>query len=247
MKLEQEWCDEAPFYVLGPIVTDVAPGYDHITSAIGAALAAWHGAAMLCYVTPKEHLGLPTWTTCVRSDRVQDCGSRRRLGSASSRLARPRRRLEPCRFEFDWAEQFVCRSIPRPPNGCTTNRCRPRRQEVAFLQHVRPKILLDENHGRTAADGAGKGRELTGTTRHSPEMADECWQNDGRSLAVERGSCQGNCGHDRAGTNCLLQPGRAAVGGQDRRRKVEFAAVRSATTTSWGGWGVKISTRRVGR
>ena len=52
-------CDEAPFYVLGPLVTDIAPGYDHITSAIGAALAGWHGASMLCYVTPKEHLGLP--------------------------------------------------------------------------------------------------------------------------------------------------------------------------------------------
>ncbi|MCA1684774.1 MAG: phosphomethylpyrimidine synthase ThiC, partial [Planctomycetia bacterium] len=52
-------CSEAPFYVLGPLVTDIAPGYDHITSAIGAALAAWHGASMLCYVTPKEHLGLP--------------------------------------------------------------------------------------------------------------------------------------------------------------------------------------------
>ena len=59
IKLEMELCDEAPFYVLGPIVTDIAPGYDHITSAIGGAMAAWYGAAMLCYVTPKEHLGLP--------------------------------------------------------------------------------------------------------------------------------------------------------------------------------------------
>ena len=59
MKLEQQWCDDAPFYVLGPLVTDVFPGYDHITSAIGAAEAARHGAAMLCYVTPKEHVGLP--------------------------------------------------------------------------------------------------------------------------------------------------------------------------------------------
>ncbi len=59
MKLEQEVCDDAPFYVLGPLVTDVFPGYDHITSAIGAAEAARHGAAMLCYVTPKEHVGLP--------------------------------------------------------------------------------------------------------------------------------------------------------------------------------------------
>src|SRR5205823_3987378 len=59
MRLEQEVCDDAPFYVLGPLVTDVFPGYDHITSAIGATEAARAGAAMLCYVTPKEHVGLP--------------------------------------------------------------------------------------------------------------------------------------------------------------------------------------------
>src|SRR3970282_885636 len=56
---EQEWGDEAPFYTLGPLVTDIAPGYDHITSAIGAAMVGWYGASLLCYVTPKEHLGLP--------------------------------------------------------------------------------------------------------------------------------------------------------------------------------------------
>src|SRR5260221_909788 len=56
---EVEWCHSAPFYTLGPLVTDIAPGYDHITSAIGAAMIGWHGASMLCYVTPKEHLGLP--------------------------------------------------------------------------------------------------------------------------------------------------------------------------------------------
>ena len=54
-----EWCQEAPFYTLGPLTTDIAPGYDHITSAIGAAMIGWYGTAMLCYVTPKEHLGLP--------------------------------------------------------------------------------------------------------------------------------------------------------------------------------------------
>ncbi|MDD5307456.1 MAG: phosphomethylpyrimidine synthase ThiC [Deltaproteobacteria bacterium] len=59
MRLEREWCREAPFYVLGPVVTDIAPGYDHITAAIGATMAAFSGAAMLCYVTPREHLGLP--------------------------------------------------------------------------------------------------------------------------------------------------------------------------------------------
>src|SRR5256885_16028623 len=56
---EMEWCHEAPFYTLGPLVIDIAPGYDHITSAICAAMIGWHGASMLCYVTPKEHLGLP--------------------------------------------------------------------------------------------------------------------------------------------------------------------------------------------
>src|SRR5260370_2925059 len=59
VEMERDLCHEAPFYVLGPLVTDIAPGYDHITSAIGAALAGEAGAAMLCYVTPKEHLGLP--------------------------------------------------------------------------------------------------------------------------------------------------------------------------------------------
>src|SRR3712207_7905004 len=59
MDRQLEWCDEAPFYTLGPLTTDIAPGYDHITSAIGAAQIGWYGTAMLCYVTPKEHLGLP--------------------------------------------------------------------------------------------------------------------------------------------------------------------------------------------
>ncbi|OLO13344.1 hypothetical protein BUV99_12915, partial [Corynebacterium diphtheriae] len=59
MDLQLEVCKEAPFYTLGPLTTDIAPGYDHITSAIGAAMIGWYGTAMLCYVTPKEHLGLP--------------------------------------------------------------------------------------------------------------------------------------------------------------------------------------------
>src|SRR5437016_10752957 len=59
MEKELGWCDEAPFYTLGPLTTDIAPGFDHITSAIGAAMIGWYGCAMLCYVTPKEHLGLP--------------------------------------------------------------------------------------------------------------------------------------------------------------------------------------------
>ena len=73
---EVELCDGAPFYVLGPLVTDIAPGYDHITSAIGAAMIGWHGAAMLCYVTPKEHSLLAERERRKGRDyRLQDCGT----------------------------------------------------------------------------------------------------------------------------------------------------------------------------
>jgi len=63
MAKQLEWCGEAPFYTLGPLTTDIAPGYDHITSGIGAAMIGWYGCAMLCYVTPKEHLGFPNSPT----------------------------------------------------------------------------------------------------------------------------------------------------------------------------------------
>ena len=107
IRLEQEWCDEAPFYVLGPIVTDVAPGYDHITSAIGAAMAAWYGAAMLCYVTPKEHLGLPNLEDVHQGVIAYKIAAhaadlaRHRIGSRDRDDA-----LSRARFAFDWAEQF---------------------------------------------------------------------------------------------------------------------------------------------
>lgn len=102
-----EVCNGAPFYVLGPLVTDVAPGYDHITSAIGAAMAGWHGAAMLCYVTPKEHLGLPNNEDVKQgviaykiSAHAADV-SRGRVGAQERDDA-----LSKARFEFDWNEQF---------------------------------------------------------------------------------------------------------------------------------------------
>jgi phosphomethylpyrimidine synthase len=102
-----ELCRGAPFYVLGPVVTDVAPGYDHITSAIGAAMAAWYGAAMLCYVTPKEHLGLPN------SDDVREGVIAYKIAAHAADVARHRPgarerddALSKARFEFDWTEQF---------------------------------------------------------------------------------------------------------------------------------------------
>ena len=102
-----EVCKGAPFYVLGPLVTDVAPGYDHITSAIGAAMAGWHGAAMLCYVTPKEHLGLPN------NEDVKQGVIAYKISAHAADVARGRvgaqdrdNALSKARFEFDWNEQF---------------------------------------------------------------------------------------------------------------------------------------------
>src|SRR5215208_6156510 len=104
---EREMCHEAPFYVLGPLVTDIAPGYDHITSAIGAALAAEAGAAMLCYVTPKEHLGLPN------KDDVRQGVIAYKIAAHAGDIARGRKgardrddALSKARFEFDWEKQF---------------------------------------------------------------------------------------------------------------------------------------------
>ncbi len=107
VKRQIEICQGAPFYVLGPLVTDIAPGYDHITSAIGAALAGWSGAAMLCYVTPKEHLGLPD------QDDVRQGVIAYKIAAHAADLARRRpgcqdrdNALSKARFEFDWNEQF---------------------------------------------------------------------------------------------------------------------------------------------
>ncbi|WP_315852665.1 phosphomethylpyrimidine synthase ThiC [Tautonia plasticadhaerens] len=100
-------CDEAPFYVLGPLVTDIAPGYDHITSAIGAAMAGWYGASMLCYVTPKEHLGLP------EVEDVRQGVIAYKIAAHAADVARHREgardrddELSRARYSFDWNRQF---------------------------------------------------------------------------------------------------------------------------------------------
>ena len=104
---EIEMCHEAPFYTLGPLVTDIAPGYDHITSAIGAAMIGWHGASMLCYVTPKEHLGLPN------KDDVRQGIIAYKIAAHAADVARHRPgardrddALSYARFLFDWNKQF---------------------------------------------------------------------------------------------------------------------------------------------
>jgi len=119
VKKQMEECSEAPFYVLGPLVTapfyvlgplvtDIAPGYDHITSAIGAAMAGWHGTAMLCYVTPKEHLGLPN------AEDVREGLIAYKIAAHAADIARHRPgardrddELSEARYNFDWNRQFA--------------------------------------------------------------------------------------------------------------------------------------------
>ena len=107
MDLQLKYCKEAPFYTLGPLTTDIAPGYDHITSAIGAAMIGWYGTAMLCYVTPKEHLGLPD------KDDVKDGIIAYKIAAHAADLAKGHpgaqirdNALSKARFEFRWDDQF---------------------------------------------------------------------------------------------------------------------------------------------
>lgn len=107
VRRQQQACQQAPFYTLGPLVTDIAPGYDHITSAIGAAIVGWHGTSLLCYVTPKEHLGLPN------AEDVKQGIIAYRIAAHAANLARGNRKaaqwdreISKARFHFDWRRQF---------------------------------------------------------------------------------------------------------------------------------------------
>ena len=128
VKRQMEECDEAPFYVLGPLVTDIAPGYDHITSAIGAALAGWSGAAMLCYVTPKEHLGLPD------AEDVKQGVIAYKIAAHAADLARHRKgarsRTMHCHMPASTSigmSSFVCLWIRKQQSDTTMKRCLKKR------------------------------------------------------------------------------------------------------------------------
>ncbi|WP_110207727.1 phosphomethylpyrimidine synthase ThiC [Nocardioides daejeonensis] len=153
--LQQDWCHGAPFYTLGPLVTDIAPGYDHITSAIGAATIAMHGTAMLCYVTPKEHLGLPD------RDDVKTGVITYKLSAHAADVAKghPRARewddaLSRARFEFRWHDQFALSLDPvtaeafhdetLPAEGAKTahfcSMCGPKFCSMRISQDVRERF-----------------------------------------------------------------------------------------------------------
>jgi phosphomethylpyrimidine synthase len=166
-----EWCGEAPFYTLGPLTTDIAPGYDHITSAIGAALIAWYGTAMICYVTPKEHLGLPN-----KKD-VKDGVIAYKIAAHAADLAKghpgAQRRddaLSKARFEFRWEDQFNLSLDPvtarefhdetLPQEGAKTahfcSMCGPHFCSMKLTEDVRKYAA---EHGVTEQDALQKGME----------------------------------------------------------------------------------------
>ena len=176
MDKQLEVCGEAPFYTLGPLTTDIAPGYDHITSGIGAAMIGWFGTAMLCYVTPKEHLGLPD------RDDVKVGVVTYKLAAHAADLAKghpaaqaARRRAQPRAVRIPLARPVQPR--PRPRHRRAISRPDPprrRRQDRAFLLDVRPEILLDEDHPGSArlrasengpSPSAGEGFSACGAER----------------------------------------------------------------------------------
>ena len=151
MKREQQVCDDAPFYILGPVVTDCAPGYDHITSAIGATMGAFHGAAMLCYVTPKEHIGLPN----ARDVRDGVIAYKIAAHAADVALGKPGARDRD--DAISRAGEAV-RTGAGPGEGARTSRRSPGRaryargprpQGRAVLHDVRPELLQRPDQPRT--------------------------------------------------------------------------------------------------
>jgi phosphomethylpyrimidine synthase len=171
MDLQLKYCKEAPFYTLGPLTTDIAPGYDHITSAIGAAMIGWYGTAMLCYVTPKEHLGLPD------KDDVKDGIMAYKIAAHAADLAKGHpgaqirdNALSKARFEFRWEDQFNLGLDPDkakqfhdetlPQEGAKLahfcSMCGPHFCSMKITQDVREYA---EKHGVSEAEALKKGME----------------------------------------------------------------------------------------
>ena len=147
MEKQIEWCHEAPFYTLGPLTTDIAPGYDHLTSGIGAAMIGWYGCAMLCYVTPKEHLGLPD------KEDVREGVIAYKIAAHAADLAKGHpaaqyrdNALSKARFEFRWEDQFNL-SLDPPKAREFHDQTLPNdnAKTAHFLLDVRSPFLFNEN------------------------------------------------------------------------------------------------------
>jgi phosphomethylpyrimidine synthase len=174
MDKQLEICHEAPFYTLGPLVTDIAPGYDHITSAIGAAMIGWFGTAMLCYVTPKEHLGLPN-----RRD-VKDGVIAYKIAAHAADMAKGHPgaterddALSRARFAFHWedqfnlaldpdtARQFHDETLPAPAakGAHFCSMCGPQFCSMRITQDLRADVVAD-GLKQKAAEFRAAGQEI---------------------------------------------------------------------------------------
>src|SRR3989441_2736202 len=171
VKKEMELCHEAPFYTLGPLVIDIAPGYDHITSAIGAAMIGWHGASMLCYVTPKEHLGLPN------AEDVRQGVIAYKIAAHAADLARARPgaqerddALSRARYAFDWSEQFRLSLDPERAQEYHDEALPAEYFKSAeFCAMCGPKFC-SMHHSRTIEEGIAQlAREIEERERHAQE------------------------------------------------------------------------------
>jgi len=184
MEKQLQWCDEAPFYTLGPLTTDIAPGYDHITSAIGAAMIGWYGTAMLCYVTPKEHLGLPN-----KKD-VKDGVIAYKIAAHAADLAKGHpgaqyrdNAISKARFEFRWEDQFNLSLDPEtarefhdetlPAEGAKTahfcSMCGPHFCSMKITEDVR-KFAAQQGISDEAAIEEGLRQKATEFTKTGSEI-----------------------------------------------------------------------------
>jgi phosphomethylpyrimidine synthase len=184
MEKQLKWCDEAPFYTLGPLTTDIAPGYDHITSAIGAAMIGWYGTAMLCYVTPKEHLGLPN-----KKD-VKDGVVAYKIAAHAADLAKGHpgaqyrdNAISKARFEFRWEDQFNLSLDPEtarefhdetlPAEGAKTahfcSMCGPHFCSMRITEDVR-KYAAEQGITEEAAIEEGLKQKATEFTQAGSEI-----------------------------------------------------------------------------
>jgi phosphomethylpyrimidine synthase len=184
MEKQLEWCGEAPFYTLGPLTTDIAPGYDHITSAIGAAMIGWYGCAMLCYVTPKEHLGLPN-----KKD-VKDGVIAYKIAAHAADLAKGHpgaqyrdNAISKARFEFRWEDQFnlsldteTAREFhdeTLPQEGAKTahfcSMCGPHFCSMKITEDVR-KYAAEQGIAESAAIEEGLKQKATEFTKSGAEI-----------------------------------------------------------------------------
>jgi phosphomethylpyrimidine synthase len=164
---EKEVCAEAPFYTLGPLVTDIAPGYDHITSAIGAAMIGWYGASMLCYVTPKEHLGLPNLEDVKQGLIAYKIAAH----AADIACRRPGARdrddaLSRARYRFDWREQFRLSLDPETAQAMHDETLPDEGfKDAAFCSMCGPKFCSMNIHAKTKEFTAADAEEIVNTKR----------------------------------------------------------------------------------